>query len=191
MQAETKAFFATTLLVLAMSSLTMLQARMLQKPPEPYEVTAARQAPGGLIIPVAGVVAARLTDTWGAARSAGRRHEGIDILAPKGTPVRAAAPGKVLKFHDSARGGITIYQSDASGHFIFYYAHLISRAPGLREGDLVTQGQVIAYVGQTGNATTPHLHFEIERAAADGQWWRGAAFNPYQSLMAGKIEPPN
>jgi murein DD-endopeptidase MepM/ murein hydrolase activator NlpD len=142
-----------------------------------------------LIIPVAGVTSAQLTDSWGAARAQGRTHEGIDILAPQGTAVRAAVSGRIVKFFDSERGGVTIYEIDSAGRFIYYYAHLLARAPGLREGDQVRQGQVIGSVGRTGNATVPHLHFEVERLGPEHQWWRAESINPYPLLLAGR--PPS
>lgn len=140
-----------------------------------------------LIIPVEGVAARDLTDTWGAARSQGRKHEGIDIMATAGTPVRATAAGRIVRLFHSARGGTTLYQSDEAGRLIFYYAHLSAYATGISEGQQIEQGQVIAYVGSTGNATTPHLHFEIQRAAASGQWWRGTAVNPYEPLKTAHL----
>lgn len=145
-------------------------------------------APRDLIVPIEGVRIGQLVDSWGAAREGGRRHEGIDLKAPTGTPVRAAATGTIVKLYSSSRGGVTVYQRDASGRLILYYAHLNSYAPGLREGMRVTQGQEIAFVGRTGNATVPHLHFEVHRANAAGQWWRGKAVNPYLALKAGRVE---
>lgn len=139
-----------------------------------------------IIIPVANVAASALTDTWGDARSEGRSHEGIDIMAPAGTPVRAAADGRIVKFFDSVRGGITIYQFDTSERFAYYYAHLSSRAPGLAEGDVVEQGDVIAYVGMSGNAPVPHLHFEIQRLTPERHWWQADSMNPYPLLVAGR-----
>lgn len=115
----------------------------------------------GLIVPVAGITVSMLTDTWGASRAGGRTHEGIDISAPMGAPVRAAADGRIVKFFDSERGGVTIYQFDTSERFVYYYAHLSRRAAGLTEGDVVEQGDVIGYAGMSGNAPVPHLHFEI------------------------------
>jgi len=143
----------------------------------------------GLIVPVAQVAPAALADTWGQARSQGRTHEGIDILAPRGTPVLAAVDGRIAKFFVSERGGITIYQFDASQRFVYYYAHLDRRADGLAEGDVVRQGDVIAFVGQTGNAPVPHLHFEIQRLTAERHWWEAASLNPYPYLIAGR--PPD
>jgi peptidoglycan LD-endopeptidase LytH len=147
--------------------------------------------PKPLIVPVAGVKSASLVDSWGAKRT-GHKHEGIDIMVPIGTPVEAAAPGRIAKFYQSKLGGTTIYQTNTDGTLVFYYAHLMRRAPGLKEGDAVEQGQLIGYVGQSGNASTPHLHFEIHRAGDARQWWRGQAFNPYPSLRAGRIDasPP-
>lgn len=139
----------------------------------------------GLVIPVTGVAASALTDTWGDARSEGRTHEGIDILAPLGTPVRAAADGRIVKFFDSVRGGITIYQFDASERFVYYYAHLNSRAVSVAEGDVVRQGDVIGYVGMTGNAPVPHLHFEIQRLTPAHNWWQANSMNPYPFLRDG------
>lgn len=139
-----------------------------------------------LIVPVSGIAASALTDTWGHTRSEGRAHEGIDIMAPMGTPVRAAADGRIVKFFDSDRGGVTIYQFDTSERFVYYYAHLSRRAPGLAEGAVVQQGDVIAYVGTSGNAPAPHLHFEIQRLTNERHWWEADSMNPYPLLIAGR-----
>jgi murein DD-endopeptidase MepM/ murein hydrolase activator NlpD len=144
-----------------------------------------------LQVPVDGVRVDALSDTWGQARSEGRKHQGIDIMAPQDTPVRATADGRIVRFFDSTRGGITIYQLDERGAYIFYYAHLVRRAWGLAEGDTVRQGQVIGYVGETGNATTPHLHFEIQKMPPPSrgqgpQWWKAEAVNPYPYLLSGE-----
>lgn len=145
--------------------------------------------PRDLIVPIEGVHIGHLVDSWGAAREGGRRHEGIDIMAPTGTPVRAAATGTIVKLYSSSRGGVTVYQRDTSKRLILYYAHLNGYVPGLREGMRIKQGQEIAFVGQTGNATVPHLHFEVHRANVAGQWWRGKAVNPYLALRVGVDEP--
>jgi len=142
-----------------------------------------------LIIPVEGVTRENLTDTWGAARSGGRSHEGIDIMAPRGTPVLAVADGEIAKFHDSVRGGISIYQFDQDRRLIYYYAHLDSRAANLEEGQHVLQGDVLGYVGSTGNAPAPHLHFEIQRMTQERRWWVADSVNPYGPLMSGN--PPS
>jgi murein DD-endopeptidase MepM/ murein hydrolase activator NlpD len=138
-----------------------------------------------LIIPVDGVALADLRDSWHAPRADGRLHEGVDIMAPLGTPVRASMAGRIAKLFVSKRGGNTIYEFDPSGRLIFYYAHLNGYAPNLTQGDAVVQGQLIGYVGKTGNATVTHLHFEIQHTDAGHHWWRGAAFNPYLALKAG------
>lgn len=142
-----------------------------------------------LIVPVRGVTRGVLVDTWGQARSEGRRHEGIDILAPRGTPVLAVADGRIVKFFDSVRGGVTIYQFDATDRFVYYYAHLSARATGLREGAQVRQGQLVGYVGMSGNAPTPHLHFEIQRLTPARRWWEATSINPYPLLVSG--QPPS
>lgn len=139
-----------------------------------------------LIIPVMGVQSSALLDTWGAARSEGRTHEGIDILAPLGTPVRAAGDGRIVKFFESERGGTTIYQFDTSERFVYYYAHLNSRAANVAEGDYVHQGDIIAYVGMSGNAPIPHLHFEIQRLTPAHNWWQADSMNPYPFLRDGR-----
>lgn len=146
---------------------------------------AQRQSNLALIVPVSGVARTALDDTWGDARSEGRTHQGIDILAARGTAVVAAVDGRIVKFFDSDRGGVTIYQFDARGRYVYYYAHLQSRAIGLAEGDLVRQGDVIGYVGSSGNATTPHLHFEIQLLGSEQRWWRATSINPYPYLLAG------
>ncbi len=138
-----------------------------------------------LMIPVAGVTRDELRDTWGHARSEGRTHQGIDIMAPEGAAVVAVADGRIAKFHDSVRGGVGIYQFDHSGRFVFFYGHLSARAAGLLEGDEVRQGQTIGYVGMTGNAPVPHLHFEVQRMGDQQRWYRAEAFNPYPLLMTG------
>jgi murein DD-endopeptidase MepM/ murein hydrolase activator NlpD len=100
--------------------------------------------------------------------------------------VLAAADGRIVRFWTSELGGVSIYQSDAGGRLIYYYAHLSARADWLKEGDRVRRGDVIGYVGATGNATTPHLHFEIQRVADARRWWEGRAINPYPHLRAGE-----
>jgi murein DD-endopeptidase MepM/ murein hydrolase activator NlpD len=144
--------------------------------------------PAGLAIPVEGVKATDLVDTFTAARAGGRVHDALDIMAPEGTPVIAAAPGTVEKlFFSNGGGGNTIYIRSDDGKWIYYYAHLQGYAPGLAEGQRVRQGQVIGRVGHTGNASAegPHLHFAINRMAPGQRWWEGDPINPYP-LLAGK-----
>jgi murein DD-endopeptidase MepM/ murein hydrolase activator NlpD len=137
-----------------------------------------------LIIPVAGVKPEQLLDTFSDARSEGRLHDAIDIAAPAGTPVLAAADGRILKLFQSERGGTTIYQLGPNQELIFYYAHLAGYAPGLAEGNDVRQGDVIAYVGDTGNAGTGnyHLHFSIAVVSDPKRYWEGTNINPYPLL---------
>ena len=157
--------------------------------PQPAQEGRQRRAPAArLIVPVQGVTRAELVDTWGQSRNDGRTHEGIDILAREGTRVFAVADGRIVKFFDSVRGGVTIYQFDESERFVYYYAHLRSRAHGLAEGDHVRQGEVIGYVGQSGNAPIPHLHFEIQRLGPERRWWVADSMNPFPYLIAGR--PP-
>jgi murein DD-endopeptidase MepM/ murein hydrolase activator NlpD len=145
--------------------------------------------PAGLAIPVAGVKADQLVDTFTQARAGGaRRHDAIDIMAPEGTPVLAAAPGTVEKlFFSNGGGGITIYIRSPDNRWTYYYAHLSAYAPGLAEGQQVQRGQAIARVGHTGDASAsgPHLHFAINQMNAGERWWQGTPINPYP-LLAGK-----
>ena len=114
----------------------------------------------------------------------GRRHEAIDILAPRGTPVKAVEDGRIARLFFSKAGGTTIYQFDPTERFCYYYAHLDRYADGLRENDQVRRGQVIGYVGTTGNApkNTPHLHFAVFRLNAEKRWWEGTPIDPYDLL---------
>lgn len=160
------------------------------KPENAPPVVVAQQvevAPSGLALPVVGIKPSQLTDTFDDARSQGRRHDAIDIMAPEGTPVIAAADGKIEKLFNSVRGGTTIYERSADGQWIYYYAHLSAYAPGLSEGQDVKRGQVIGRVGHTGDASAagPHLHFAVNRMASGDHWWNGTAINPYP-LLAGK-----
>ena len=137
-----------------------------------------------LIVPVAGVKPEQLIDTFGDARSEGRLHDAIDIAASAGTPVLAAADGRIIKLFQSERGGITIYQLGPNQQMIFYYAHLAGYAPGMVEGKDVRQGEVIAYVGDTGNAGAGnyHLHFSIAAVSDPKRYWEGTNINPYPLL---------
>lgn len=134
-----------------------------------------------LTLPVTGVGPAQLSDTYTQARAAGAPHEALDIMAPRGTPVLAVEDGRVAKLFLSKPGGITLYQFDPSGEYAYYYAHLDGYADGITEGASVRKGQVIAYVGSTGNASpdAPHLHFAIFKLGAERQWWRGTPINPF------------
>jgi peptidoglycan LD-endopeptidase LytH len=140
--------------------------------------------PSGLIIPVAGVTSEQLIDTFSAARGEGRVHDAIDIPAPQGTAVLAVAGGKILKLFQSKAGGTTVYQLSGDEKFIYYYAHLDRYAEGLHEGQIVRQGETIAYVGDTGNAGPGnyHLHFSIAVTSDPKRWSEGVPINPYPLL---------
>jgi murein DD-endopeptidase MepM/ murein hydrolase activator NlpD len=136
-----------------------------------------------LLVPVEGVSAADLRDSFFEARGFGRTHRAMDILAPHGTPVLASVDGAIRKLFTSKAGGLTIYQFDRDEGRVYYYAHLDRYADGLAEGDFVDQGSVIGYVGTSGNARgTPHLHFSIEVLPPTKEWWKGEPVNPYPLL---------
>lgn len=137
-----------------------------------------------LAIPVAGVKPAQLFDSFDEKRGSSRRHEAIDIPAPRGTPVLSAAPGRVMRLYSSKDGGLMIYAADATERFILMYAHLDSYARGLADGATLERGQAIGYVGTTGNAppNLPHLHFAIARTPNVARWWTGVPVNPYPLL---------
>jgi len=154
--------------------------------PAPPSVSASVPDPGGaLIVPVVGVKRAELVDSWGQDRGGGeRRHNAIDIMAPGGTPVVAAAAGRVEKLFQSGAGGTTAYVRSPDGAWSYYYAHLAGYAPGLAEGQAVRSGDPIGYVGDTGNAGAgnTHLHFAISRMRDGDRWWQGEPVNPYPIL---------
>jgi murein DD-endopeptidase MepM/ murein hydrolase activator NlpD len=141
-----------------------------------------------LLVPVQGIERTALQDTFDDARGQGRVHDAIDIMAPSNTPVVAVEAGRIAKLFTSKLGGLTIYQFDPTETFCYYYAHLDHYSPDLREGAQVARGQVIGYVGATGDASAeaPHLHFAITRLAADKKWWQGEALNPYPILRQGR-----
>jgi len=132
------------------------------------------------LLPVQGAPATALRDDFYDARG-DRRHEALDIMAPRGTPVLAVDDGTIAKLFANEYGGLTIYQFDPGATYAYYYAHLDRYAPGLSEGDSLLRGQVLGYVGTTGNAAlaTPHLHFAIFLLGPEKRWWKGTAINPY------------
>jgi peptidoglycan LD-endopeptidase LytH len=138
-----------------------------------------------LLIPVAGVTASQLHDTFTQARAEGRQHDAIDIVAPRGTLVLATTDGVVIKLFQSDRGGVTLYERDPSGRYVYYYAHLMGYADGIAEGKQLRRGDVIAYVGDTGNAGAGnyHLHFGISKLSSPGKWSGGDPLNPYPLLV--------
>ena len=144
--------------------------------------------PGRLSIPVQGIAATSLRDTFNDARSEGRRHDAIDIMAPAGTPVLAAADGRIEKLFLSERGGITLYQFNPERTLAYYYAHLQRYADGIAEGQVLRRGQLLGYVGATGNAdpAAPHLHFAVFALGPEARWWEGTALYPYPMLAGAR-----
>lgn len=145
-----------------------------------------RPAASALQIPVEGIAAEQLQDSFADGRGGTRVHEAIDILAPAGTPVLAAADGRIVKLFTSVPGGLTIYQFDRGETLAYYYAHLQRYADGLAEGQEVRRGDVIGHVGSSGNAdpASPHLHFAIFMLGPEKHWWQGTAINPYPLLTS-------
>ena len=134
-------------------------------------------------MPIAGIDPSKLADNFLEKRN-GRVHEALDILAPRGTPVLAVAEGNVVKLFTSKQGGLTVYQFDNSQTYCFYYAHLDRYRPGLKEGTLLRKGEVLGYVGTTGNAPpgTPHLHFAVFELGPEKKWWNGKPIDPLPLL---------
>lgn len=137
-----------------------------------------------LEIPVRGVARGELRDTFDQARRVTESHQAIDILAPRNTPVVAVEEGTIAKLFESKQGGTTVYQFDPARRYTYYYAHLERYADGLKEGNRVQRGQVLGYVGTSGNAPkdTPHLHFAIFRLTDKKEWWQGSPIDPYDVL---------
>ena len=142
-----------------------------------------------IIIPVEGMRASNLVDSWDKDRAGGRIHHAIDIQAPLGTPVLAAMDGRIEKLFASKRGGLTIYQRSADGRLILYYAHLQGYRRGLAEGQAIERGQVIATVGASGNADPafPHLHFQMLATVPGSGWQDGEPINPYPLLTGARV----
>jgi murein DD-endopeptidase MepM/ murein hydrolase activator NlpD len=158
-------------------------------PPSPASTRAPASTtplPGGatLAMPLASIKPEQLVDTFNDLRGGDRRHEALDIPAPAGTPVLAVADGHIEKLFTSVPGGLTIYQFEPGGRYAYYYAHLQGYAEGLAEKQQVKRGQVIGYVGSTGNASpeVPHLHFAVFELGPEKRWWEGTAIDPYPLL---------
>lgn len=136
-----------------------------------------------LAFPLPKSLRATLRDNFAETRGKAR-HEALDLMAPRGTPVLAVDDGRIAKLFRSAAGGITIYQFDPDERYTYYYAHLDRYAAGLKEGDVVKRGATLGYVGSTGNAApdAPHLHFAIYRLGPEKRWWKGEPLNPYPYL---------
>lgn len=139
-----------------------------------------------MALPIAGLKEKDIRDMFADRRGAQgeRGHEAIDIMAPIGTPVRAVADGTVRKLFLSKPGGITLYQFDPSEQIAYYYAHLDRYADGIKEGMSVRKGELIGYVGITGNSDPngPHLHFAVFLLGPEKKWWQGTPVNPYPSF---------
>jgi len=167
----------------------LADAELPLKPPAPAPAAdnkaapAPAAAPSGpkLLVPVEGIKAAQLSDNFDQPRGTERHHEALDIMAPTGTKVLAVADGKVVKLFNSKPGGLTVYQFDPTEKYAYYYAHLDRYAEGLVEGAVVKRGDLIGYVGATGNANpaAPHLHFAVVELTPEKQWWKGTPINPY------------
>jgi murein DD-endopeptidase MepM/ murein hydrolase activator NlpD len=163
-------------------------AAAAEEPANEAWVEPGELAPGAtLLIPVRGIRPDQLRDSYADARSGGRVHNAIDIMAPGGTPVLAAADGTIHRLRTGGLGGVTIYQIGTDGRTMYYYAHLQRYAAGIRDGTPVRRGQVIAYVGDTGNAGSGnyHLHFSVGRLTDPQRYWDSENVNPYP-LLAGE-----
>jgi peptidoglycan LD-endopeptidase LytH len=138
-------------------------------------------------VPVAGMEPGELVDNYNQMRGS-IRHEALDIMAPKGTPVVAAVDGELKKLFNSKKGGLTIYQFDEGEEYCYYYAHLDRYAPGVKEGMQLHRGDLIGYVGTSGNAAKdgPHLHFSVMKLGPEKQWWKGTPVNPYSMIVRGR-----
>jgi murein DD-endopeptidase MepM/ murein hydrolase activator NlpD len=149
-------------------------------PVTPADIDALRnEAP---MVPVAGVAVTDLRDSFDEGRGGGtRKHEAMDIMAARNTSVLSALSGILLKFHNSVAGGLTIYASDPSNRYVLMYGHLDSYKPGLKEGDALQKGEIIGFVGSTGDASpnAPHLHLAITRNDNVKEWWKGTPLNPF------------
>ena len=144
--------------------------------------SAAALAGKNLRLPIDNASVAAMQSQFAERRDGGSRgHEAIDILAPRNTPIHAVEDGTIVKLFLSKQGGTTVYQFDPGGRLCYYYAHLERYAPGLHEKQQVSRGDVIGFVGTTGNAppNTPHLHFAIFELAPDKHWWEGAPLDPW------------
>jgi murein DD-endopeptidase MepM/ murein hydrolase activator NlpD len=155
-------------------------AAALPAPPAPV-ATSGDISRGRLRMPIDGEDIESLKGGFAETRGGSRPHEAVDMLAPRNTPVHAVENGTIAKLFTSKAGGLTIYQFDPAGHLCYYYAHLERYADGLKDGKAVSKGDVVGYVGTSGNAppNTPHLHFAVFELNADKRWWQGRPIDPY------------
>ena len=151
--------------------------------PEPVLPELHVNKEGSLAMPLANIDPRKLESNFHQKRG-GREHEALDIMAPRGTPVMAVAEGNVVKLFTSKQGGLTVYQFDDSRTWCYYYAHLDRYQRGLKEGVLLRKGEVLGYVGSTGDASpdAPHLHFAVFRLGPEKKWWQGTAIDPLPLL---------
>ena len=164
---------------------SLLHPKSSQSTVRPEDVDLSDLLSAGVQIPVEGVDASRLKDSFLNSRGKYAQHLAIDIGAPKGTPVLAAADGEIVQLRREKRGGISLYQKDASGKYLLFYCHLTKYAAGVRPGNKVARGDTIAYVGRTGHVIGgPHLHFSITRLPEDDNFKAGMAINPYLLFLA-------
>jgi murein DD-endopeptidase MepM/ murein hydrolase activator NlpD len=164
----------------------LLRPKSAQSTVRPEDVDLSDLLSAGVQIPVEGVDASGLKDSFLNSRGRHQQHLAIDIGAPKGTPVLAAADGQIVALRREKRGGISLYQKDASGKYLLFYCHLTKYAKGIKPGETVARGDVIAYVGRTGHVIGgPHLHFSITRLPEDDDNFKaGVAINPYLLFLA-------
>ena len=185
---------ATGILLYLTETQRLAQASPKNVDPKPQPAASTAYATGErLIIPVDGINVDHLKSGFNESRGAGFRvHHALDILAPRGTPVRAAVAGTIKKLFISKAGGITIYEFDRAEERCYYYAHLDRYPDFLHEGQVVEQGDVIGYVGTTGNApaNTPHLHFAIMILPPTKEWWKGEPIDPYPLLVQSAATTP-
>ncbi len=164
---------------------TSAPASSLRSPTPDSRPPQITDVPRPLIMPVAGIDPSSIHDMFDEMRGGStRRHDALDILAPRGTAIVAADDGTVKKLFTSVPGGLTVYEFDPNQRYCYYYAHLDAYAPGLHEGQILHRGDPVGFVGTTGNAPkdTPHLHFAVIRLDPDKRWWTGTAINPYPLL---------
>jgi murein DD-endopeptidase MepM/ murein hydrolase activator NlpD len=164
---------------------TRTNAALPTVPVTPRMLLTPGEGPRPLTMPVEGIDPSKIHDTFDEMRGGDtRRHDALDILAPRGTNVLATDDGAVKKLFTSVAGGLTVYQYDPDQRYCYYYAHLDAYAMGLHEGQILKRGDLIGYVGTTGNApkNTPHLHFAVIKLDPDRRWWTGTAIDPYPLL---------
>jgi murein DD-endopeptidase MepM/ murein hydrolase activator NlpD len=181
-----KVFTAASILALAWIGSARVSGPAIAAHREPDRLkpvlTRTVLTPSTITIPVVGVDRSQLRDTFNEGR-VGHVHEAMDIMASRGTPVIAAVDGTIRKLFTSRQGGLTIYEFDETETRSYYYAHLDRYADAIAEGRPVRRGEVIGYVGSTGNANTPHLHFGISQLLPSKEWWKGTPVNPYPELV--------